>query len=179
MNVLAIYSHITMNVTCGVFNDEDEHIITTGTVVILTIHLHRENMASIFNDDSTKHSDGNNNNDDENRINEQIFQRSQRLSNKTKIRHNDNEEDIFLERFQQQHDEEVEVKFSAPKRPGHYVYSVILRSHSYFDVDFDVQEAKEVVDNHSQWNFSDDDDEGMNNEVKDNEFTTESDSDKD
>lgn len=31
--------------------------------------------------------------------------------------------------------EEVEVKFSAPKTTGHYVYSVILRSDSYFDVD--------------------------------------------
>ena len=27
------------------------------------------------------------------------------------------------------------MKFSAPKLPGHYVYSVILRSDSYFDVD--------------------------------------------
>jgi hypothetical protein len=30
---------------------------------------------------------------------------------------------------------QIEVKFSAPKVPGHYVYSVILRSDSYFDVD--------------------------------------------
>lgn len=32
-----------------VFDDEDEHIITTGAVVTLTIHLQRENMSSIFN----------------------------------------------------------------------------------------------------------------------------------
>ncbi|CAF3403362.1 unnamed protein product [Rotaria sp. Silwood1] len=88
-----------------------------------------------------------------------------------------NEEQIDYKENRDKNDEEVEVKFSAPKRPGHYVYSVILRSDSYFD--FDVQEAKEIVDNHSQWDFSDDDDEGMNNEAKDNEFTTESDSDKD
>jgi len=76
------------------------------------------------------------------------------------------------------------VKFSAPKTPGHYVYSVILRSDSYFDVDvmenlsLDVQAAKEVVDNHPQWNFSED--EGvMNNKTKDDEYATESDSDKD
>ncbi len=31
--------------------------------------------------------------------------------------------------------EKVEIKFSAPKIPGHHVYSVILRSDSYFDVD--------------------------------------------
>lgn len=67
MNVLAIYPHITMNVSCGgiwlftiknhkyyflfclVFDDEDEHTITTGAVVTLTVHLHRENMSTLFN----------------------------------------------------------------------------------------------------------------------------------
>ncbi|CAF3492449.1 unnamed protein product [Rotaria sordida] len=254
MNVLAIYPHITMNVTYGVFDDEDEHIITTGAVVTLTVHLHRENMSSVFSkemttntfavantlDDETneEHIDdkenrdttnetlktsaanlplnlrrnreqteedldeidnelnGNNNDNDndENIINDQTS------SNKTKIQHNDNEEDIFLERFQKQQrkrekkhhslisapvhlctlkdDEEIEVKFSAPKIPAHYLYSVILRSDSYFDVDvmenlsLDVQAAKEVVDNHPQWDFSEND-ERINNKVEDNEFTTE------
>jgi hypothetical protein len=32
-----------------VFDDEDEHIITTGAVVTLTIHLQRENMSTVFN----------------------------------------------------------------------------------------------------------------------------------
>ncbi|CAF4333576.1 unnamed protein product, partial [Rotaria sordida] len=78
----------------------------------------------------------------------------------------------------------IEVKFSAPNIPGHYLYSVILRSDSYLDVDvmenlsLDVQAAKEVVDNHPQWDFSEND-ERINNKVEDNEFTTESDSDKD
>ncbi|CAF4309063.1 unnamed protein product, partial [Rotaria magnacalcarata] len=49
MNVLSIYPHITMTVSCGVFDDEDEHIITTGAVVTLTIHLQRENMSTVFN----------------------------------------------------------------------------------------------------------------------------------
>ncbi|CAF1047505.1 unnamed protein product [Rotaria sordida] len=53
MNVLAIYPHITMNVTCEVFDDEDEHIITTGAVVTLTVHLHRENMSSVFSKEMT------------------------------------------------------------------------------------------------------------------------------
>ena len=49
MKVLAIYPHITMNVSCEVFDDEDEHIITTGAVVTLTIHLQREDMSTEFN----------------------------------------------------------------------------------------------------------------------------------
>jgi hypothetical protein len=32
-----------------VFDDEDEHIITTGAVVTLTIHLQREHMATVLN----------------------------------------------------------------------------------------------------------------------------------
>jgi len=78
--------------------------------------------------------------------------------------------------------EEIEVKFSAPKTPGHYVYSIILRSDSYFDVDamhnlpFDVQAAKEVDDNHPQWDFSEEEG-AANNKAEDEEFATESDSD--
>ena len=98
--------------------------------------------------------------------------------------------------------EEVEVKFSAPKTPGHYVYSVILRSDSYFDVDvmenlavihsissdgltsilfsvtfqFDVQAAKEMDNNHPQWDFSEDEG-AANNKAEDEEFATESESD--
>lgn len=44
------------------------------------------------------------------------------------------------------------------------------------DLRFDVKEAKAVVDNHPQWDFSED--EGANNaKAEDEEFTTESDSD--
>ena len=35
----------------SVFDDEDEHIITTGAVVTLTVRLERENMASASNRD--------------------------------------------------------------------------------------------------------------------------------
>jgi len=31
-----------------VFDDENEHEITTGALVTLTVHLHRENMSNIF-----------------------------------------------------------------------------------------------------------------------------------
>ncbi|CAF0722947.1 unnamed protein product [Adineta ricciae] len=326
MNVLAIYPHITMSISCGVFDDEDEHIITTGAVVTLTIHLQRENMSNVFNkelglnqsskinamdeeaneeqvddkenrektndtpkataasstskgwnnkadkkkkskkkgqtapskanntsankqstpanankkqekvdekdssdDDSSKHSDDSpstlrhrhheqskdetNNSDNEN--NDEDNPPATPKKSRTNA---DNDEDTFLERFQQQqrkrekletkakishrvfcpfypevkqecwwlyvadHKEEVEVKFSAPKTPGHYVYSVILRSDSYFDVDvmenlaFDVQAAKEMDNNHPQWDFSEDEG-AANAKAEDEEFATESESD--
>jgi hypothetical protein len=49
MNVLSIYPYVTMDVSCEVFDDEEVHKITTGAVVTLTIHLHRENMSTVFN----------------------------------------------------------------------------------------------------------------------------------
>ncbi|CAF0834902.1 unnamed protein product, partial [Rotaria sordida] len=184
----------------------------------LNLRRNREQTEEDLDEiDNELNGNNNDNDNDENIINDQTS------SNKTKIQHNDNEEDIFLERFQKQQrkrekletkakisrrvfcpfypeieqecnapvylctlkdDEEIEVKFSAPNIPGHYLYSVILRSDSYLDVDvmedlsLDVQAAKEVVDNHPQWDFSEND-ERINNKVEDNEFTTESDSDKD
>lgn len=340
INVLSIYPHITMSVSCGVFDDEDEHTITTGAVVTLVVHLQRENMSTVFNkesgsnmsstintmdyeanedqldnkenrdktnenpkstsntskvwntksdkkkkskkkgqgataktnnsssnkqsttpntnksqskptekessdDDSSKHSDDlsstlrqrheqskdeTNNSDNENNDED-----NPSTTSKKSRKNSDDDEDAFLERFQQQQrkretletkekishrvfcpfypeikqecwwlyvadrkhyslisapvylctlkdKEEVEVKFSAPKTPGHYVYSVVLRSDSYFDVDvmenlaFDVQAAKEIDENHPQWDFSDE--EGITNDkAADEEFATESDSD--
>jgi len=49
INVLSIYPHVTMDVSCEVFDDEEVHKITTGAVVTLTIHLQRENMSTVFN----------------------------------------------------------------------------------------------------------------------------------
>lgn len=78
--------------------------------------------------------------------------------------------------------EEVEVKFSAPKIPGDYTYWVVLSSDSYFDVDvkkelrFKVEAAKEMDDNHPQWDFSEDEG-AKNNKAEDEEFATESESD--
>lgn len=323
------------------FDDEDEHIITTGAVVTLVVHLERENMSSLFNkdftgnsistvnageedvndenaedkenrnkaqealktssktwqsksdkkkksnkdkgkkkgtsskvtvqkpaasqptvvktpskeddaessdDNSSKHSDESpstlrqrrpgaanskgDSNESENENNED--EATPKMSKKTE-KSDDNDDDTFLERFQQQQrkrekletrakishrvfcpfypeikqecwwlyvadrkhrslisapvylctlkdKEEVEVKFSAPKEPGHYVYSVTLRSDSYFDVDvtenlaFDVQEAKEITEDHPQWNFGEDEASDQN-KADDEEYATESDSD--
>ncbi|XP_062896877.1 translocation protein SEC63 homolog [Mobula hypostoma] len=55
--------------------------------------------------------------------------------------------------------EEIELKFSAPYKPGNYQYSVILRSDSYMGLDlirplkFEVQEAKQVPETHPQWDI--------------------------
>ncbi|CAM4882334.1 unnamed protein product [Rotaria socialis] len=366
MNVLAIYPHVTMTVSFGVANDDDEHIITTGAVVTLTMRLHRQNMSSLFSkelainssaltnntlnsegneeeigdrenrdktnetlkastttttsskgwnnksekkkkankdkgkkkghpksstkainkqtptntnnnqkktikndnkdssdsptnsrqrheqtrddlnetDNESNNNNNNNDDDDDDNTNENIPNNSTPeqsesviSSNKTKTPDDDKDDDVFLERFQQQQrkrekletkakishrvfcpfypeikqecwwlyvadrkqhalisvpiylcnlkdDDEIEVKFSAPKLRGHYVYTVILRSDSYFDADvtenfsFDVQTAKKVADNHPQWDFSEDDG-ATNNKADDDEFATESDSDKD
>lgn len=75
-------------------------------------------------------------------------------------------------------DEEVQLKFSAPPKPGHYQYTVVLRSDSYYgdfdqsqNIKLDVKEAK-VIEDHPQWDISDDEDKD-----KDNEDETEEDSD--
>ncbi|CAF1602359.1 unnamed protein product, partial [Didymodactylos carnosus] len=77
----------------------------------------------------------------------------------------------------------IEVKFSAPKTSGQYIYSVVLKSDSYFDVDvtenlsLDVQEVKEpTVIEHPQWDFSEEEN-GQNTKENDDEFKTESDTD--
>lgn len=76
--------------------------------------------------------------------------------------------------------EEIELKFLAPKQPGNYTYSVHLRSDSYLEMDlienfkFEVQQAKEIEE-HPQWNFTDEED-GDQNDNDDSEFDTESES---
>ncbi|KAK6187306.1 hypothetical protein SNE40_005367 [Patella caerulea] len=78
-------------------------------------------------------------------------------------------------------EEEIQLKFCAPNTPGVYQYSVHLRSDSYF-VDFDkfvnfkidVKKAKPVED-HPQWDISDDEDEHDH----DDDVDTEDDSDYD
>ncbi|XP_007423415.1 translocation protein SEC63 homolog [Python bivittatus] len=53
--------------------------------------------------------------------------------------------------------EEVELKFPAPGKPGNYQYTVYLRSDSYMGLDqikplkLEVHEAKPVPENHPQW----------------------------
>jgi translocation protein SEC63-like protein len=57
--------------------------------------------------------------------------------------------------------EEIELKFTAPPKPGIYNYSVVVRSDSYIDFDviknikFDVKQAKEIKD-HPQWDIPED-----------------------
>ena len=48
-----------------VFDDEDEHIITTGAVVTLTVHLQREDMSSVFNKEWTANTSSTINNIDD------------------------------------------------------------------------------------------------------------------
>lgn len=64
--------------------------------------------------------------------------------------------------------EEVELKFPAPSKPGNYQYTVFLRSDSYMGLDqikplkLEVHEAKPVPENHPQWDttIEGDDDQG-------------------
>ena len=65
MNVLSIYPHVTMDVSCEVFDDEEVHKITTGAVVTLTIHLQRENMSTVFNKELGTNAIENENHDDQ------------------------------------------------------------------------------------------------------------------
>ncbi|CAG2110446.1 unnamed protein product, partial [Medioppia subpectinata] len=61
--------------------------------------------------------------------------------------------------------EEVELKFTAPQKPGQYTYSVIVRSDSYVDFDIsktiklDVKEAPKQTESHPQWDISEDEEE--------------------
>ncbi|CAF1011511.1 unnamed protein product [Brachionus calyciflorus] len=79
--------------------------------------------------------------------------------------------------------EEFELKFIAPKTPGNYTYSVVLRSDSYLDFDIiqniklDVQQAKKIEE-HPQWNFTDEETNKNGDEDDvDDEYATESDND--
>lgn len=84
-------------------------------------------------------------------------------------------------------EEEMQLKFSAPPKVGVYTYNIVLRSDSYFDFDqthnirLDVKEAK-VVEDHPQWDISDTEDEGANQDEEaseDSDYLTEDDSDED
>ncbi|XP_071455654.1 translocation protein SEC63 homolog [Hetaerina americana] len=77
--------------------------------------------------------------------------------------------------------EEVQLKFTAPRWPGVYTFTVWLRSDSYFgfdqshDIKLDVKEAPEVPTEHPQWDMSEEEEE-MEGEGSDpSEFTTDED----
>merc|ERR1712020_105450 len=80
--------------------------------------------------------------------------------------------------------EEVELKFTAPGKPGHYTFTVNVKSDSYLGVDvsqdikLDVHEARVAPSEHPQWEFEDeDDDENSKGDESDDEFATESEDD--
>lgn len=82
--------------------------------------------------------------------------------------------------------EEVELKFTAPAKPGHYSFTVAVRSDSYLgadvsqDIKLNVHEARDVPDEHPQWEFEDEDeDENSKAEESDDEFATDDDFDDD
>jgi len=83
-------------------------------------------------------------------------------------------------------EEEVELKFTAPGKPGHYTFTVCVRSDGYLGVDLmediklDVQEAREARTDHPQWDFeADDDEEDGKDESEESEYATDDDFDED
>jgi len=82
--------------------------------------------------------------------------------------------------------EEVELKFTAPGKPGHYGFTVVIRSDSYLgldlleDIKLDVKEARAAPTEHPQWEFEDDDEEETKEEEsQESEFATDDDYDED
>ncbi|XP_003702349.1 translocation protein Sec63 [Megachile rotundata] len=80
------------------------------------------------------------------------------------------------------HFEEVQLKFTAPRWPGVYTFTVCLRSDSYLgfdqaqDIKLDVKEAPEVPTEHPQWDISDEETaEDVDAADEHSEFTTDED----
>merc|ERR1719211_537170 len=78
--------------------------------------------------------------------------------------------------------EEVELKFTAPGKPGHYNFTVCVRSDSYLGVDLmddirlDVQEAREAPTAHPQWEFEDESgDDEAGKDASESEYATDDD----
>ncbi|KDR11817.1 translocation protein SEC63 homolog [Zootermopsis nevadensis] len=79
-------------------------------------------------------------------------------------------------------EEEVQLKFTAPRWPGVYTFTVCVRSDSYLgfdqthDIKLDVKEAAEVPTEHPQWDMLDDEEEEPEGDGSDlSEFTTDED----
>lgn len=77
--------------------------------------------------------------------------------------------------------EEVQLKFTAPRWPGLYTFTVWLRSDSYLgfdqnhDIKLDVKEAPEVPTEHPQWDMSEEEEEVEGEGSDPSEFTTDED----
>ncbi|XP_053677368.1 translocation protein SEC63 homolog isoform X1 [Anopheles nili] len=78
------------------------------------------------------------------------------------------------------HREEVQLKLTAPKWAGMYVFTVCLRSDSYFGMDqqldlkLDVKDPAAIPTEHPQWDISDAESEQHEMQANDSEFTTDS-----
>ncbi|XP_049794094.1 translocation protein SEC63 homolog [Schistocerca serialis cubense] len=79
-------------------------------------------------------------------------------------------------------EEEVQLKFTAPRWPGIYTFTVCLKSDSYLgfdqmqDIKLDVKEAPEIPTEHPQWEMSDEEEDEQEAEGSDvSEFTTDED----
>ncbi|XP_076296029.1 translocation protein Sec63 [Lasioglossum baleicum] len=84
------------------------------------------------------------------------------------------------------HTEEIQLKFTTPKWPGVYTFTVCLRSDSYLGFDqaqnikLDVKKAPEVLTEHPQWDISDEETaEDVDAADEHSEFTTDEDIDSD
>jgi translocation protein SEC63 len=77
--------------------------------------------------------------------------------------------------------EECQLQFTAPRKPGHYKFTVCLRSDSFLgfdqmrDIKLDVQEAKHIEE-HPQWEMSDEEEE-KEVESEESEYATDDDED--
>uniref|UniRef100_A0AAG5DHI1 J domain-containing protein n=1 Tax=Anopheles atroparvus TaxID=41427 RepID=A0AAG5DHI1_ANOAO len=78
------------------------------------------------------------------------------------------------------HREEVQLKFTAPKWAGMYVFTVCLRSDSYFGMDqqldlkLDVKDPAAIPTEHPQWDISESESDHNEMQANDSEFTTDS-----
>jgi len=74
--------------------------------------------------------------------------------------------------------EEIPLKFTAPRWPGYYTFTVCLRSDSYMGMDqqqelkLDVKEAAAIPTEHPQWEISDSESEHNEQQGNESEFTT-------
>lgn len=76
--------------------------------------------------------------------------------------------------------QEVQLKFTAPRWPGVFTFTVCLRSDSYMGMDqqldlkLDVKEAPAVPTEHPQWDISESEEEHQEEKNNESEFTTDS-----
>lgn len=76
--------------------------------------------------------------------------------------------------------DEIQLKFTAPRWPGVYTFTVCLRSDSYIGMDqqldlkLDVKEAAAIPTEHPQWDISESESEQNEQHGNESEFTTDS-----